>query len=53
MSNAVVLPPVSQEELAMLIAALAAYQHNERYRALHDKLVHQQQKNSRTARTGP
>lgn len=33
---------VSQDELALLITALAAYQHNHQYKAVYDKLVGQQ-----------
>lgn len=42
MQYSLYLKEFSQDELALLIRAMEAYQHNHQYKALHDKLVRYQ-----------
>ncbi|MBM3604950.1 MAG: hypothetical protein FJX25_09375 [Alphaproteobacteria bacterium] len=42
MPNVFLLKDLSQDELALLVSATAAYQHHSTYKALHDKLVRHQ-----------
>ncbi|MCG6110742.1 MAG: hypothetical protein MEQ74_00955 [Paracoccus sp.] len=42
MRNTVIMTITSKEELDLIVSALAAYNHNPRYRALYEKLVRQQ-----------
>ncbi|WP_252930445.1 hypothetical protein [Paracoccus sp. 08] len=42
MRDNVIMAIATEDELDMIVSALAAYRHNTRYRALYEKLIRQQ-----------